>query len=106
MLKFFIKVFEAKRESGEQHCPASALISLNNKKTECQSSLIRVFTVCICHFIGNLGKQNFRTFTVITSVTCCIFYFVDNLSPELAPYITHKSLLGILLDRCSDKAPR
>ena len=25
---------------------------------------------------------------------------------ELAPYITHKSLLGILLNRCSDKAPR
>ena len=30
---------------------------------EGRSSLIWVCTICICHFIGNLDVQNFRTFT-------------------------------------------
>ncbi|WAR03163.1 CNDD3-like protein [Mya arenaria] len=29
----------------------------------------------------------------------------EAVATEMRPYITHKSLLGILLDRCSDKAP-
>ena len=29
-----------------------------------QSSLIRVGTVCICHFVRNFGVQNFRTFAI------------------------------------------
>ena len=28
------------------------------------SSLIWVYTICICHLVRNFGVQNFRTFTV------------------------------------------
>ena len=30
---------------------------------------------------------------------------IDNTPPEMASYVRHTSLLGILLDRCSDAAP-
>ena len=29
-----------------------------------RSSLIWVCIVCLCHYVGNFGVQNFRTFTV------------------------------------------
>ena len=33
------------------------------------SGLIRVITVCMCHFVRQFGVQNFRTFTALTLST-------------------------------------
>ena len=50
-----------------------------------RSSLIRVCTVCICHFVRNFGVQNFRSFTVILPqmiILCISTLHIDHSFPS------------------------
>ena len=43
-LEIYIKVLEAKRDSGELHCPAIALIETEVCKSYCQKSINKTIT--------------------------------------------------------------
>ena len=54
-MQLFLKILSGKANSVDPDQWRSSLISL-----------IRVYTVCICHFVRHFGVQNFRIFTVPT----------------------------------------
>ena len=64
-----------------------------------RSSLIRVCTVCICHFVRNFGVQNFRSFTVILPqmiILCISTLHIDHSFPPPRPcfWPTFSNALG------------